>query len=46
MSLRLQKDQKKKQHNDQGLKKDISKINYYNRNKKGYYSRDFTEPKN
>ncbi len=38
--------QKKKRRNGQGPKRDISKITCYNCNKKGYYSRDCTKPKN
>ncbi len=38
--------QKKKQHNSQGPKRDISEITCYNYNKKGHYSKDCIEPKN
>ncbi len=40
------KGQKKKRHDGQGPKMDISEITCYNCNKKGHYSRDCTETKN
>ncbi len=37
---------KKQQREGQGPRKDIFETTCYNCNKKGYYSRDFTKPKN